>query len=154
MKNKLVPILTFLISIELFFWLNGFTSTAFWYQLGRFGLNYKSTFLLTFGTLSWIFFLITVVTAGYIMHNRILRMKAFALLTLIAFYLGGFGFWLSGFIPAVKSGTDFSNVFCLPTYKNSICLGLPTNLFAPFVYLNIVVGLVLVFILLRKEKVF
>jgi len=151
-SNKLIPILSFLISLEVFFLFNGFTSTAFWYQLGRFGLNYKSTFLLSFGTLSEIFLLITIISAGYIMHKKILKMKAFTILTIIAFYLGGFGFWLSGFIPAFQSRTDVATIWCSPT-NNLFCLGLPPNIFAPFVYLNIIIGIILIIILLKKEKI-
>ena len=152
-NNKLIVILIFLVSLELFFLFNGFTSTAFWYQLGRFGLSYKSTFLLFFGTLSWVFLLITIISAGYIMHNKVLRMKAFAKLTIIAFYLGGFGFWLSGFIPAFKTRTDIATIWCSPT-NNSFCLGLPPEIFVPFVYLNIIIGLVLIYIVLKKEKIY
>jgi len=150
--NKLIAIIIFLVSLEVFFWLNGFTSTAFWHQLGRFGLSYKATFLLTFGTLSWIFFLIAIISAAYIMHKKILSMKAFSILTIIAFYLGGFGFWLFGFIPAFGTGGNTATIWCSP-FSNK-CLGLPSNIFAPFVYFNIALGLILIFILLRKEKIY
>ena len=153
MQKKLISVLIFVVSLEAFFWLNGLTSTAFWYQLGRFGLSYKSTFLLSFGTLSPIFLLITVISAAYIMHKNILKIKPFAKLTIIAFYLGGFGFWLSGFIPAFATRTDIATIWCSPT-NNPICLGLPPNIFAPFVYLNIIIGLVLIYAVLKKEKIY
>ena len=152
-NNKLIPILIFLASLEIFFLLNGFTSTAFWYQLGRFGLSYKSTFLLTFGTLSAIFLIITVISAAYIMHKKLLKMKAFTILTIIAFYLGGFGFWLSGFIPVFKIRISMATIWCSPT-NGSFCLGLPPEIFAPFVYLNIIIGAILIIILLKKEKIY
>ena len=151
-NNKLIPILIFIVSLEIFFLFNGFTSTAFWYQLGRFGLSYKSTFLLYFGTLSWIFFLISIMSVAYIMYNKILRMKIFIKLTIIAFYLGGFGFWLSGFIPVFKARTDLATIWCLP--NTQFCIGLPPNLFAPFVYANIIICVVLIYVLLKKDKIY
>ena len=150
--NKLAPILAFLISLEIFFLFNGFTSTAFWYQLGRFGLSYKATFLLFFGTLSWIFLFIAIFSAAHITYNKILRMKVFTKLMVVAFYLGGFGFWLSGFIPVFKARTDIATIWCLP--NTQFCLGLPPNLFAPFVYANIITGLILIFLILKKEKIY
>ena len=150
--NKLTPILAFLISLEVFFLFNGFTSTAFWYQLGRFGLSYKSTFLLFFGTLSWIFLFIAIISGAYMIHNKILKMKAFSKLTIVAFYLGGFGFWLFGFIPVFNSRAQIANIWCTP--NTQFCLGLPQNLFTPFVYANMIIGLVLIFLILKKEKIY
>ena len=150
MKDKLIPILVFIVSLEVFFLFNGYTSTAFWYQLGRFGLSSKATFLLFFGTLAPIFLLITVISAAYIIHKKILNIKSFSKLTIVAFYLGGFGFWLSGFIPVFSARDGFASIWCSPT-NNSFCLGLPSNIFIPFVYINIIIGLILIYVILKKS---
>jgi len=152
MAKKLIPILIFIVSLEIFFWLNGFTSTAFWNQVGRFGLSPEATFLLFFGTLSEIFLLITIITAGYMMYGRVLKERAFLMLTIIAFYLGGFGFWLAGFIPVFEARTGFVSVWCSAS-NTPICFGMPSEIFAPYVYATMVVGIFMIFVLLKKEKI-
>lgn len=152
MSKKLIPILIFVLSLEVFFWLNGFTSTAFWHQLGRFGLSPENTFLLFFGTLSEIFLFITIISAAYIMRKKIMKMKVFLMLTIIAFYLGGFGFWLAGFIPIFEARTGFVSVWCSAS-NTPVCFGMPSEIFAPYVYATMVVGIFMIYVLLKKEKI-